>query len=95
MVKLQSEDPERVFLRPDISLPNVFELAYYANVATSVFILESAIGKGRGGVGGGGVGAVPIKTKHWLELYHTWYLVLLIEGTNILYFWGVAIPERM
>lgn len=30
---------------PNLKLPNVFELSYYANVVISVFALESIMGK--------------------------------------------------
>uniref|UniRef100_A0A646QEZ4 Glycerol-3-phosphate acyltransferase 1 n=1 Tax=Hemiscolopendra marginata TaxID=943146 RepID=A0A646QEZ4_9MYRI len=40
---LSDEDKQKAILKPVISLPNVVELSYYSNVATSVFVLESVI----------------------------------------------------
>ena len=38
-------DDEEFVITPVISLPNLFELQYYANSVISVFLLESIIGE--------------------------------------------------
>ena len=36
---------ESIRLEPNLSIPDVFDLSYYGNVVTSVFALESVMGK--------------------------------------------------
>ena len=40
-----NNEEDNIFVEPVTSLPDIFELYYYANVSNSVFVLESAIGE--------------------------------------------------